>query len=165
MHHDDDVSISPKDYFKARTGDSIRAIAQRAGVTQSTLNRQLVGTTDLTVHTVVAICRAYDLELAPAFIACGFITEPEARTFNRSASLREVSEEELLKELLRRTAEGQASALLTDPIDSKLLDDVLGEVEDARVEGRQSDYDVAADARKDRTPGEQEHDDDNGPQL
>jgi transcriptional regulator with XRE-family HTH domain len=147
-------------YFQSATGErSTRAMAQRAGLTQSTVSRQLRGENALTVQTVVALCRAYSLNYADVFVEVGFLTEEEAKNFSGPARLADVPEQDLLVEMLRRVNEGTASRAATTPLDEGVLDDVLRSVEDARENGKQSDYGTAANGRPDRTPGELESDD------
>ena len=101
-------------YFREVTGGrSVRAIAQGAGIEQTTLNRQLNGTTSLTVETVVAICRAYALDMADVFVRVGFITEQEADRLGSRHGLQAFSDLELAKEIVDRIARGEASAALT----------------------------------------------------
>jgi transcriptional regulator with XRE-family HTH domain len=154
MQQDLCVSTKQSDYFTAKTGErSVRAIAEKAGLDQSTLNRQLNGTNGLRVETVVAICRAYDLDILDVFVAVGFITEEESREFASHASLSDISDLELSKEMLRRVAAGSATTAITEPAPEALIDDVLREVENAREQGKKSNWATAADARRDRTPG------------
>jgi transcriptional regulator with XRE-family HTH domain len=122
--------MAPNDlveYFRIQTQErSVRAIALRAGLDQSTLNRQLNGTTSLTVETVVAIARAYDLDFADTFIAVGFITADEARRFSRRFSLSDYSDQDLTLEIVRRVNNGSATTL-TEPVAQEAVDEVLGE--------------------------------------
>lgn len=92
------------DYFRRLTGQSIRAIAQETGIEPSTFNRQLTGSTSVTVETVVAVCRAYDLDLADAFVAAGFITDREANGLGAQVGLSHFSDLELAEEIVRRLA-------------------------------------------------------------
>lgn len=116
------------DYFREATGErSMRAIAQRAGVEQTTFNRQLNGTSSLTVETVVAICRAYKLDMADTFVRAGFVTEDEAQRLGARLGLGAFSDLELAKEIVDRIARGEASEALTGelPVPS---DDAAGRV-------------------------------------
>jgi len=123
--------MAPNDlveYFRIQTQErSVRAIALRAGLDQSTLNRQLNGTTSLTVETVVAIARAYKLDFADTFVAVGFITADEARNFSRRYSLSQFDDRDLAREMLRRVNDGSATSEITEPIDSELVEEVLSE--------------------------------------
>lgn len=115
------------EYFRIQTQErSVRAIALRAGLDQSTLNRQLNGTTSLTVETVVAIARAYDLDFADTFVAVGFITADEARRFSRRFSLSDYSDQDLTLEIVRRVNNG-AAPTLTEPIPAAVIEEVLHE--------------------------------------
>lgn len=123
--------MAPNDlveYFRIQTQErSVRAIALRAGLDQSTLNRQLNGTTSLTVETVVAIVRAYDLDFADTFVAVGFITADEARRFSRRFALADYSDQDLTLEIVRRVNNGAATTTLTEPIAPAVIDEVLSE--------------------------------------
>lgn len=95
---------------------SIRAMAAQSGLESSTLNRQVNGTSGLTVETVVALCRAYSIDFGEAFVAVGFITREEADTLGRTHSLSEYTDLELAQEIVNRLEAGAASEALTDPI-------------------------------------------------
>lgn len=101
------------DYFRRLTGQSVRAIAQETGIEPSTFNRQLTGSTSVTVETVVAVCRAFDLDLADAFVAAGFITDSEANDLGAQVGLSHFSDLELAEEIVRRLATADASGPLT----------------------------------------------------
>lgn len=106
-----------REYFLGITGArSERAMAARAGIDQSTLNRQLKG--GVTVETVVSICRAYELPLAPVFVHVGFLTQDEADRFSDAFQLARFTDLELAREIVRRLEAGEAGPELTEPIDS-----------------------------------------------
>jgi hypothetical protein len=150
------MNNTAREYFAAKTGErSIRAIAEKSGLDSSVTTRQLSGASGLKVETVVAICRAYDLDMAEVFVAVGFLTADEAKRFNRSFDLAGVTDLDLSKEMLRRVAAGAASESITGPVPEEIIDAVLREVEDARAAGRKSEWDLAADKRRDRTPTEE----------
>lgn len=137
------------EYFRAVTKErSVRGISMRTGLDQSTLNRQLNGTTSLTVETVVAIVRAYSLDFAETFVAVGFITEDEARNFSSRFRLDAYTDQELTREIVRRLDNGTASADLTEPVAPELIDEVLAE-HDVPYIGRVTDVPerLAADKR------------------
>lgn len=103
-----------KAYFLEVTGArSVRSIADACGIGQTTLNRQLTGSTSLTVETVVAICRAYGLDMADVFVRVGFITDAEARRLGTRLGLSAFTDLELAKEIVDRIASGQATEVLT----------------------------------------------------
>jgi len=150
------MNINAREYFTAKTGErSIRAIAEKSGLDSSVTTRQLNGASGLKVETVVAICRAYQLDMAEVFVAVEFLTMDEALRFNRSFKLASVSDLELSKEMLRRVAAGSAGDSITSPVSEEIIDSVLREVEDARAADRKSSWDLAADDRNDRTPTEE----------
>lgn len=137
---------------QAAGGKSIRAIAAEIGMTHTTLGAHLKADVP-DISTVLRVARHYGLPLVQVFVTAGYITEEEAREFSGPFRLEDVSDLELSKEMLRRVAAGSASEVITQPPSEQLIDDVLRSVEDARAQGKKSDYDVAADARADRTPG------------
>ena len=155
VHQTKFMNPSARDYFIAKTGEkSLRAMAEKSGLDSSVITRQLNGANGLKVETVVAVCRAYGLDMAEVFVAVGFITEDEARQFNRAFDLADVTELELSKEMLRRVAAGTATKTITGPVPEEVIAEVLREVEDARATDRKSKWDLAADDRDDRTPRE-----------
>jgi transcriptional regulator with XRE-family HTH domain len=135
---------SRKEYLLAATGArSARAIAAAAGLDASTVNRQLTGASALTIETVVAICRAYSLDMAETFVGVGFITPDEADHLGRAHGLAEYSDLELAREIVRRIEESEATPVLTEPLD------VGGVVQD--LPERQREFGLAARSRaKDR---------------
>ncbi|MDF2554177.1 MAG: histidine ammonia-lyase [Microbacterium sp.] len=117
-------------YFLSLTNErSVRALAARSELDQSTTTRQLAGTSELKVGTVVAICRAYGLDFADVFVAVGFITEEEARRFNLGFRLSEATDAELAQEIVRRLGQGEASAAITEPISDEVVAEVVAERE------------------------------------
>lgn len=147
------------DFLAAATkGASNRAMADKIGMTHTTLKAQLASD-KLPGLTLAMLCRAYGIPFDKAAVAAGWVTNEEAETFGGSFHLTNVSERELMKEVVRRVAAGSAGAALTEPVADELIDDVLREVEDSREHGKQSDYAVAADDADDHTPGGTDDDD------
>ncbi|TFD16192.1 hypothetical protein E3T26_04740 [Cryobacterium sp. TMT1-21] len=142
----------------ATSGASNRAMADRIGMTHTTLKAQLASdkTPGLTLG---QLCRAYGISFGDAAVAAGWVTENELRASSGQLHLASVSDLDISKELLRRVAAGSASTALTEPAAEELINDVLREVEDAREKGRRSDYAVAADDDEDETPGGDNGDD------
>ncbi|WP_104333782.1 hypothetical protein [Rathayibacter sp. AY2B5] len=94
---------------------SLRSVALAAGITPSTLVRQLDG--EMKAATVVAICRAYGAPILPAFVAAGYISPDEARASISEAALRSATDRQLAEEILRRVIEAEGEhPELTDPI-------------------------------------------------
>ncbi|MGO7983390.1 hypothetical protein ACC691_36680, partial [Rhizobium johnstonii] len=113
------------DHLNAVTGNaSSRAMGERIGMVHTTLRKQLIGD-DTPASTVVALCRAYGVPLAPAFIAAGFITEQEARAFSGPMNLSTITDLELSKEMLRRVVAGTASTSITEPYAEEIVDEVV----------------------------------------
>lgn len=150
------MNIPLDDYFRTLTGErSVRAIANRTGIVQSTLNRQLSGDSAIAVETVVAICRAYDLDMAEVFVAVGFITAEEARAFGASFRLEEFTDAQLLREMVRRAEDAGPESALNQPIPDEEVERVV-RARDAEAHipyiGRMSHDDIplaaAADEKK-----------------
>lgn len=95
-----------REWLKDRTGHTVRGVAERAGIEPSTLARQLKKDT-LTVQTVVAICRAYQLPFLDGFVAAGFLTDEEAATARQQADVRGLTSTDLAEELHRRAVTGE----------------------------------------------------------
>jgi transcriptional regulator with XRE-family HTH domain len=122
------VNTTASDYWLTLTGEkSLRAIAKRTGLDQSKVNRQLNGTSDLRVQTVTAICREYDIDMAPVFVHLGFLTEDEARSFGAQLGLDRYSDVDLSRELLRRVTAGTATAAITEPAPAKEVEKTVRE--------------------------------------
>lgn len=122
------------DYFLRATGArSIRAIAQAASIEPSTLTRQLSGT--LTAESLVAICRAFDLDFADAFVAADLITDEEANRLGARVGLAAFTDLELAREIVRRIEDATATEALTGDLPT----DVRGESQD--------DYEAVASER------------------
>ena len=103
-----------KDHLLRVTGEpSVRSLALEAGIEPSTLARQLGGG-EAKVQTVVAICRHYNLQMLPAFVAAGYITCDEAAQIS-SFNIRSLTDRELAEEILRR-ASGNPTSVLHAPV-------------------------------------------------
>lgn len=125
----------------ATDGASYRTMGGKLGMIHTTLRKQLLGD-DTPASTVVGLCRAYGLPLAPAFVAAGFITEEEARTFSGPLTLATVPEIEIAKEMLRRVAAGKATSISTEPLPSEIIDEVLAEKSSTHpLEANDDEYD------------------------
>ncbi len=154
------MGTNVSDYFRRVTGKSARAIAQELDVDSTTLNRQLTGRTTLTVEVVVAICRAFDLDLADAFVEVGFITEQEAERLGASVGLRTFTDLELAREIVRRLDNETAGEALTGELS---IESNVGDYDDdvpvmSREEEqalRQADHALAA--KRGRNEADVEH--------
>ncbi|MDQ0735292.1 hypothetical protein QFZ50_001755 [Arthrobacter agilis] len=109
-----------REYLQRVTdGDSWRAIAARSGLGHSTLTRQMAG--EVKALTIVAICRAYDAPVVPAFLAAGFLQQGDIESMDTQASLAGATDKELVGEILRRLRKGSAGPDLTEPVDGELI--------------------------------------------
>lgn len=118
--HDEVMNEELRAYLHQVTGgDSLRAIAARSGLDPSTLSRQLSG--EVKAPTIVAICRAYDAPVVPAFLAAGFVQPGDVEPLNARGALMSATDRELVGEILRRLQNGTAGADLTDPVGGELL--------------------------------------------
>lgn len=111
-------------WMRGTVGDNTRnAVADRAGIVQSTLNRQ-IDKGVLRPETVVAIARAYGVPILPGLVACGLITEHEAAIKARSDSILEAlakaDDADLVREVLRRIEQDGAAlhTMLDEPLDA-----------------------------------------------
>lgn len=88
-------------WYKSLVGsDTEKAASDRAGITTSTLNRQLAKGT-LSEGNVIAIARAYGANPVDALVRTGFITSEEALGKDRDLSSL-LSDQELIHELAMR---------------------------------------------------------------
>lgn len=88
-------------YEGVTEGLSVNKVALKAGIVQSTLNRQ-VNKKQLSPETVIAIARAYHIDVAGALISLGFITADEVRLHGVLATLKAATDRELAAEIARR---------------------------------------------------------------
>lgn len=114
------------DWYRSVTGgDSANAVAQRAHVVQTTLNRQ-VRAGRFTAEVVVAVARAYSAPVLDALVVLGLLTEREARLKKRMSvgleeALKTAEDAQILRELLRRIEEEgrEGHSLLATPLDEE----------------------------------------------
>lgn len=111
-------------WMRGTVGDDTRnAVADHAGIVQSTLNRQ-IDKGVLRPETVVAIARAYGVPILPGLVACGLITEQEAAIKARSDSILEAlakaDDADLVREVLHRIEQDGAAlhTVLDEPLDA-----------------------------------------------
>ncbi|MDR1266225.1 MAG: helix-turn-helix domain-containing protein [Propionibacteriaceae bacterium] len=95
---------------KVKGRDSDRQMAVKAGIPTGTIGRQMVGDS-LTPENVVAIARAYGVSPLDGLVAIGLVSEADVTR----ATLPDVSDGELVDEVLRRIRQG-AHPLLTSPL-------------------------------------------------
>lgn len=91
-------------YEIVTNSDSVNAVATKAKIVQTTLNRQ-VQRGRLSPEVVIAIARGYKAPVLDALVSCGYLTEEEAALkdrFGLEEALQDATDEQLLRELLRR---------------------------------------------------------------
>jgi hypothetical protein len=123
MHHTQSVTETFEAFLRPFTdGDSGRDMARKTGIEQTKLRRNIKGRTP--VATVAQLCRSYSIPFLDAFVAAGFITEAEADVIGRSRGLRHATERELVTELMQRVKDGEASEVITEPVEQEIIDEV-----------------------------------------
>lgn len=93
-------------YLKSETGLSIRGIAERAGLEQSKLNKQLKGDTSLSMETLRDVARGNNLDMLKLFKIAGKITPLEEKRLRSTGAISYLSDEDLADEILRRMKRG-----------------------------------------------------------
>jgi transcriptional regulator with XRE-family HTH domain len=86
-------------------GASQTAVAEKAGISQSAVNRWRTVTPK--PETVIALARAYDRPLLEAFIAAGWLSKDDTALTEIRSSVYELSDDVLLAEVRRRMAAGR----------------------------------------------------------
>ncbi|WP_270238342.1 hypothetical protein [Rothia kristinae] len=99
------------DYLTETTGLSLRRLASRASMQASKLQRQLSGTTVLTMETLRDVARGTGLDMLDLFARANLITTGEASTLRAAGSLSAASDEDLALEMLRRTRRNPTSPI------------------------------------------------------
>ena len=84
-------------------GDTRRTAAKKAGYAQSTLSRQL-DREKLLPEMVIALCRAYDRSPVQGLVETGYINEYEVQGVDLAIALHDATNEQLLNEIMRRSA-------------------------------------------------------------
>lgn len=90
-------------YAQVTGGDSVNAVASKAGIPKSTLWQQVHGT--ISTDTVVRIARAYGVNPARALADIGLITADELAHGSNGLNLTQCSDAELVREIERRLNE------------------------------------------------------------
>lgn len=98
------------------TGDSaVNAVATRSGIVPRTFARQ-VEKGSITAENVIAIAIAYNTHPVRALVDTGYLDEKYALEVDPATALKEVSEEDLADEVLRRMLKGLKTEALTTSI-------------------------------------------------
>lgn len=97
-------------------GDPINAIARKANIVPRTFARQ-VDRNHIDAESVIAVAVAYGSHPVRALIDTDYLDEHWAAGIDPVAAIREVTEEQLTSEVLRRMKMGLKTDALTTPID------------------------------------------------
>lgn len=103
---------------------SINQVAQRAGLTQSVLNRRAKAD-DLTSDQVIAIARAYRYDVIKGLLELGFVTESDLRQPHVIATLRDATDDQIVAEVARRIREGRDTTAFDAPVNLSVVSDSL----------------------------------------
>ena len=90
------------DYIKYKTGLSQRALAAELGMNHNAIQRRFSGAGVMDVETLVKIADRYSLDLLDLMVESGLITADRANSLRVGGSIRDVSNEDLMGEVLRR---------------------------------------------------------------
>ena len=90
------------DYIKYKTGLSQRALAAELGMNPNAIQRRFSGAGVMDVETLVKIADRYSLDLLDLMVESGLITADRANSLRVGGSIRDVSNEDLMGEVLRR---------------------------------------------------------------
>lgn len=146
-------------WYRSVVGDDAEnAVAQRSGVRQTTLNRQL-RQDSLSAESAVKIARAYGSDLLEALVAVGLIGAPEAVQIRADVDIDRIlaaeglaraTDVELAQEILRRAKDVPAASPLKRPISAVTeMPTAAGTVSDEEIEAaKQLPF-----AARERTPG------------
>lgn len=102
-------------YEDAVKGASVNAVAQEAGIAQTTLNRQ-VRTGRLTPETIVSVAVAYHRDPLDGLVAAGLITPEQIRRHGVRAALADATPQELADEVWRRMERGEGGTVWDEPV-------------------------------------------------
>ena len=89
------------DYIKYKTGLSQRALAAELGMNHNAIQRRFSGAGVMDVETLVKIADRYSLDLLDLMVESGLITADRANSLRVGGSIRDVSNEDLMGEVLR----------------------------------------------------------------
>lgn len=100
---------------KVTNSASVNAAANRAGIVQRTLSRQ-VERGEISAENVIAIAIAYGAHPVRALVDTGYLDEKYARTVDPMTALHSVTEDQLADEVLRRMKLGLKTGEFTTDI-------------------------------------------------
>lgn len=128
-----------KRFMESATGVSVREMSRVAGLNHTRVGRQFNGESELSATVVIAIARAYHLNVLDALVAGGFITREEAGTSSVGQSLSSASDLQLAQEIVRRAASGEAGPDLTEPLDADVRSPISLDDRRSNVSGSAED--------------------------
>lgn len=85
-------------------GDSVNAVATKAGLTQSTLSRHHRAGV-FPAESVIAIARAYGADVIHSLVTTGHLVQGDVRRYQSRVNLEQVSDIDLSAEIYRRATE------------------------------------------------------------
>lgn len=128
-------------YEAAVKGASVNAVAQKSGIAQTTLNRQ-VRTGKITPETIVAVAVAYGRDPIDGLITSGLITTEQIRSHGVRAALADATDAEIADEVWKRLNDGREHATFDEAVGPAQLHPVPDLPEDAAaLEGEDPDTD------------------------
>lgn len=101
---------------KVSKGDSINASANKAGIQQRTLARQ-VDRERIDAESVIALAIAYGIHPVGALVETGYIDEKWASQIDPFLAVRKLTDEQILEEILRRMKLPGDHREFTTPVD------------------------------------------------
>ena len=140
--------------------DSTNRVADRAGLVQTTLGRQLKSG-KLSAETVVAVADAYGRDVLDALVILGLITREQIRRHGIREALAAASDEEIAEEVWKRLTDGREHGPFDETPDGSRpssLHPVGGGAEMPTAAGTVSDDEIEEAKRlpyaaRERTPG------------
>lgn len=108
--------MNHKDWLETITDDSVLAISKAIGTANSTLVAQL-NKQKISPENVIRIAEHYGHHPVDALVETGYLDKRWAKAIAPLQALREVSEDDLADEVLRRMKLGQNSGALKQPVD------------------------------------------------
>lgn len=100
---------------EVRGTNTYNAVCERAGITPSTLTRQLtrgrIGHVEM-----VKIARSHNRNVLDALVVSGLINRQDIAQSMQALSLADATDEEIAGEVWRRLVDGEAGTAITDPI-------------------------------------------------
>lgn len=97
-------------------GSAVNSIATRSGIVPRTFARQ-VEKDSISAENVIAIAVSHDAHPVRALVDTGYLDERYAAEVDPATALKEVSEQELANEVLKRMLKGLKTEALTEPIE------------------------------------------------